>query len=72
MSTSCSWTARRSGGCGTPTAAALVNDREHDCQFSVFTRLTGYAKYGGGFNYLGWGNFFGQIGEIRISGVRRY
>ena len=50
----------------------LVNDREHDCQFSVFTRLTGYAKYGGGFNYLGWGNFFGQIGEIRISGVRRY
>ena len=51
---------------------ALVNDREHDCQFSVFTRLTGYAKYGGGFNYLGWGNFFGQIGEIRISGVRRY
>ena len=50
----------------------LVNDREHGCQFSVFTRLTGYAKYGGGFNYLGWGNFFGQIGEIRISGVRRY
>ena len=38
----------------------------------MFTRLTGYAKYGGGFNYLGWGNFFGQIGEIRISGVRRY
>ena len=28
--------------------------------------------YGGGFNYLGWGNFFGQIGEIRISDVRRY
>ena len=50
----------------------LVNDREHDCQFSVFTRLTDYAKYGGGFNYLGWGNFFGQIGEIRISSVRRY
>jgi len=20
----------------------------------------------------GWGNFFGQIGEIRISGIRRY
>ena len=35
----------------------LVNDREHDCQFSVFTRLTGYAKYGGGFNYLGLGQF---------------
>jgi hypothetical protein len=34
--------------------------------------LTGYAKYGGGFNYLGWGNFFGQIGEIRISSERRY
>ena len=50
----------------------LVNDREHDCQFSVITRLTGYAKYGGGFNYHGWGNFFGQIGEIRISRVRRY
>ena len=50
----------------------LVNDREHDCQFSVFSRLTGHTRYGGGFNYLGWGNFFGQIGEIRISDVRRY
>ena len=41
-------------------------------QFSVFTRLGGYTKYGGRFNYLGFGNFFGQIGEIRISNVRRY
>lgn len=34
--------------------------------------LTGYSRYVGGFNYLGEGNFFGQIGEIRISNVRRY
>ncbi len=44
----------------------------HDAQFSVSTRLTGYSRYGGGFNYLGEGNFFGQIREIRISNVRRY
>ena len=56
----------------TPDGRRLVNDREHDAQFSVFSRLTGYTRYGGGFNYLGWGNFFGQIGEIRISDVRRY
>ena len=55
-----------------PDGRRLVNDREHDAQFSVFSRLTGYTRYGGGFNYLGWGNFFGQIGEIRISDVRRY
>ena len=58
--------------CGLADGRALVNDREHDCQFSVFSRLTGYTRYGGGFNYLGWGNFFGQIGEIRISDIRRY
>ena len=56
----------------TPDGRRLVNDREHEAQFSVFSRLTGYTRYGGGFNYLGWGNFFGQIGEIRISDVRRY
>ncbi len=55
-----------------PDGRRLVNDREHEAQFSVFSRLTGYTRYGGGFNYLGWGNFFGQIGEIRISDVRRY
>ena len=55
-----------------PDGRRLVNDREHDAQFSVFSRLTGYTRYGGGFNYLGWGNFFGQVGEIRISDVRRY
>ena len=56
----------------TPDGRKLVNSREHDAQFSVSTRLTGYARYGGGFNYLGDGNFFGQIGEIRISNIRRY
>jgi hypothetical protein len=55
-----------------PDGRELVNNREHDAQFSVATRLTGYSRYGGGFNYLGPGNFFGQIGEIRISNVRRY
>tara|TARA_Y100000814_G_scaffold289213_1_gene261823 strand:+ start:883 stop:1200 length:318 start_codon:yes stop_codon:yes gene_type:complete len=50
----------------------LMNNRQHDAQFSVSTRLTGYAKYGGGFNYHQPGNFFGQIGEIRISNIRRY
>ena len=55
-----------------PDGRRLVNDRAHDAQFSVSTRLTGYSRYGGGFNYLGEGNFFGQIGEIRISDVRRY
>ena len=55
-----------------PDGRKLVNNREHDAQFSVTTRLAGYAKYGGEFNYLGFGNFFGQIGEIRISNVLRY
>ncbi len=55
-----------------PDGRKLVNNRQHEAQFSVSTRLNGYAKYGGGFNYCGPGNFFGQIGEIRISNVRRY
>ena len=55
-----------------PDGRKLVNNREHDAQFSVTTRLNGYSKYGGDFNYLGFGNFFGQIGEIRISNVLRY
>ena len=55
-----------------PDGRKLVNNREHDAQFSVSTRLTGYSRYGGAFNYLGEGNFFGQIGEIRISNIRRY
>jgi len=56
-----------------------VNNRPHDAQFSVFTRITGYVVRGqdengnraGRFNYRGWGNFFGQIGEIRVSNLRR-
>ena len=56
----------------TPDGRKLVNNRKHDAQFSIGSRLTGYARYGGGFNWLGRGNFFGQIGEIRISNVRRY
>ena len=55
-----------------PDGRKLVNNRQHEAQFSVITRLNGYAKYGGGFNYCGPGNFFGQIGEVRISNVRRY
>lgn len=55
-----------------PDGRKLVNNRQHDAQFSVSTSLTGYSRYGGGFNYLGQGNFFGQIGEIRISSLRRY
>lgn len=55
-----------------PDGRRLVNDRQHDAQFSVFSRLGGHVKYGGDFNYMGFGNFFGQIGEIRISNVRRY
>lgn len=49
-----------------------INTRQHEAQFSVGSRLSGYARYGGEFNWLGWGNFFGQIGEIRISNVCRY
>jgi hypothetical protein len=56
----------------TPDEQKLVNNREHDAQFSVGSRIAGYARYGGEFNWLGWGNFYGQIGEIRISDVRRY
>ncbi len=66
-----------------PDGHQLVNDREHEAQFSVFSRLGSYTKNGiqfdeststyvGDFNYLGFGNFFGQIGEIRISNIRRY
>ena len=55
-----------------PGGRKLVNNRKHDAQFSVGSRLTGYARYGGRFNWLGRGNFFGQIGEIRISSLRRY
>jgi len=55
-----------------PDGRKLVNNRRHDAQFSVGSRLTGFARYGGRFNYRGWGNYYGQIGEIRISNVRRY
>ena len=55
-----------------PDGRKLVNNRKHDAQFSVFSRLGGRVRHGGDFNYLGFGNFFGQVGEIRISSVRRY
>ena len=55
-----------------PNGRKLINNRRHDAQFSVGARLSGYARYGGEFNWLGAGNFFGQIGEIRISNIRRY
>ena len=65
-----------------PDGRRLVNDRRHDAQFSVISRLNGYARLGAldadgrvdvdRFNWLGWGNFHGQVGEIRISRVRRY
>ena len=65
-----------------PDGRRLVNNRHHDAQFSVISRLGGYARHGilgpdgrvdvDSFNWLGWGNFFGQVGEIRISDVRRY
>ncbi len=55
-----------------PDGRRLVNNRRHLAQFSVGSRLNGRARYGGTFNWLGFGNFFGQIGEIRISRVRRY
>ena len=55
-----------------PDGRSLVNNRRHDAQFSVSTRLKGYARYGGAFDFLGEGHFFGQIGEIRISSIKRY
>lgn len=55
-----------------PDGRSLVNNRSHDAQFSVSTRLNGYARYGGAFDFLGEGHFFGQIGEIRISSIKRY
>jgi hypothetical protein len=55
-----------------PGGHKLVNNRRHEAQFSVGSRLRGYARYGGAFNWLGKGNFFGQIGEIRISDMKRY
>ena len=62
-----------------PDGLGLVNERRHAAQFSVGTRIDRYAYWctdaDGGHhhpNYLGWGNFFGQIGEIRVSGIRRY
>ena len=54
-----------------PDGRRLVNNRLHEAQFSVSTRITGYVRYGLS-NFLGWGNFLGQIGEIRISSARRY
>jgi len=54
-----------------PDGRKLVNNRKHAAQFSVSTRLAGDVLYGVS-NFLGFGNFFGQIGEIRISNTRRY
>lgn len=63
-----------------PNGRRLINNRQHEAQFSVFSRITGYVVRGqdadgnksNNFNWLGWGNFFGQIGEIRVSNVCRY
>ena len=55
-----------------PDGRKLVNNRQHDAQFSVSTRITGDVPYYTLNNYLGYGNFFGRIGEIRISNTRRY
>ena len=50
----------------------LTNDLiGHGAQFSVSTRLAGYSYYGGEFEFLGFGHWFGHIGDIRISDVRR-
>jgi hypothetical protein len=50
----------------------LVNDRVgHGAQFSVSTRLAGHSRFGGEFNFLGYGHWFGHIGDIRISDARR-
>ena len=62
-----------------PGGIRLVNERRHQAQFSVGTRIDRYAYWCADAdgrhhhpNYLGWGNFFGQIGEIRVSSIRRY
>lgn len=55
-----------------PDGRKLVNNRQHEAQFSVLTRINGYVLRGGNFNYRGFGNFFGQVGEIRVSDVTRY
>jgi len=62
-----------------PDGIKLVNNRQHKAQFSVSTRIKRYAFWCADEqgrhhhpNYLGFGNFFGQIGEIRISDARRY
>ncbi|MFI4875102.1 MAG: Ig domain-containing protein, partial [Blastopirellula sp. JB062] len=55
-----------------PDGRKLVNNREHNAQFSIISRINGWAKLGGAFNFKGFGHFFGQVGEIRISNVRRY
>ena len=56
-----------------PDGRPLVNDREgHGQQFSVSTRPNGYSRYGGAFNFLGFGHWFGHVGDIRISDARRY
>ena len=62
-----------------PDGVKLVNKLQHGAQFSVITRIDGFAYWctdeNGAHhhpNYLGWGNFFGQVGEIRLSDIRRY
>ena len=56
-----------------PDGVPLVNDRvDHGAQFSVSTRPSGYTRYGGAFAFLGYGHWFGHIGDIRISDKRRY
>jgi Putative Ig domain len=54
-----------------PDGRKLVNNRQHAAQFSIITRIKGDVLYGVS-NFLGFGNFYGHIGEIRISNIRRY
>ena len=59
-----------------PDSRKLVNNHEHGAHFSVFSRLKRFVRYSaddaGALNSKSFGSFFGQIGGIRISDVRRY
>ena len=55
-----------------PDGRKLVNDRKHDAQFSVFSRWAAASSMVATSTTWVSGTSFGQIGEIRISNVRRY
>ncbi|GIS61821.1 MAG: hypothetical protein CM1200mP2_40460 [Planctomycetaceae bacterium] len=55
-----------------PDGRKLINNRRHEAQFQrqhTAHRVLALRRL---FQFLGFGNFFGQIGEIRISNKRRY